>query len=84
MRALGFEPKKEEIQKMISDVDVPWTKNNCRARVGLEGAVDKSLRAGGEGLGGACLGHVFFFCLRGGVLLLAELGGGGLHSTVFF
>ena len=23
MRALGFEPKKEEIQKMISDVDVP-------------------------------------------------------------
>ena len=24
MRALGFEPKKEEIQKMISDVDAPW------------------------------------------------------------
>ena len=24
MRALGFEPKKEEIQKMISDVDVTW------------------------------------------------------------
>ena len=24
MRALGFEPKKEEIQKMISDVDVSW------------------------------------------------------------
>lgn len=24
MRALGFEPKKEEIQKMISDVDATW------------------------------------------------------------
>ena len=32
MRALGFEPKKEEIQKMTPDAD-----DNCSATVGYEG-----------------------------------------------
>ncbi|CAK9063973.1 unnamed protein product [Durusdinium trenchii] len=36
MRALGFEPKKEEIQKMISDVDASWQRGS--------GPFDSSLR----------------------------------------
>ena len=41
MRALGFEPKKEEIQKMISDVDddgsVKWqiTESNCHHQLDI-------------------------------------------------
>eukprot|EP00438_Fugacium_kawagutii_P004490 Skav200089 [mRNA] locus=scaffold694:186137:195650:- [translate_table: standard] len=36
MRALGFEPKKEEIQKMISDVDVTCSQDDGSGTIGYE------------------------------------------------
>ena len=38
MRALGFEPKKEEIQKMISDVDEPRPSLEKRRRAKDDGS----------------------------------------------
>ena len=42
MRALGFEPKKEEIQKMISDVDVTWRWRDDHLKKVKEGKWDGS------------------------------------------
>ena len=33
MRALGFEPKKEEIKKMISDIDKDGSGMTCRKTI---------------------------------------------------
>jgi hypothetical protein len=72
MRALGFEPKKEEIKKMIADIDKvregvqrqqpALNQTNCSALQLLSATSRLSMRGGAAGfqhwLGNCCAQHV--------------------------
>ena len=45
MRALGFEPKKEEIRKMISDIDKDGSGKEISVKLALEGQIKDTFRS---------------------------------------